>query len=67
MTPDGRPLLGPSDLPGLWLNTGYGGHGVMQSPAGSRRLIAMIASGQIPPDNPFRPDRAFAPGAARPL
>jgi hypothetical protein len=39
----------------------------MQSPAGSRRLIAMITSGQVPADNPFRPDRTFVPGAARPL
>jgi sarcosine oxidase subunit beta len=67
MTPDGRPLIGPSELPGLWLNTGYGGHGVMQSPAGSRRLIDMITSGQITPDHPFRPDRTFAPGSVRPL
>lgn len=67
MTPDGRPLIGPSPVPGLWLNAGYGGHGVMQSPAGSRRLIAMITGVGVPTDNPFRPDRTFAAGAVRPL
>ena len=67
MTPDGRPLIGPSAVPGLWLNTGYGGHGVMQSPAGSQRLIGMITGDRPPTDNPFRPDRAFAEGTVRPL
>lgn len=67
LTPDGRPLIGPSALPGLWLNTGYGGHGVMESPAGSRRLLGLITGGRAPADDPFRPDRAFAAGGHRPL
>ena len=66
LSPDARPLIGPSLLPGLWLNTGYGGHGVMQGVAGSQRLIALITGARANADNPFRPDRTFAAGA-RPL
>jgi sarcosine oxidase subunit beta len=67
MTPDARPLIGPSPLPGLWLNTGYGGHGVMASPGGSALLLALL-TGQRPPDeNPFRPDRSFEGATGRAL
>jgi sarcosine oxidase, subunit beta len=59
MTPDHRPLLGPSGIEGLWINTGYSGHGIMGSPAGSRHLIDVL-TGQIDNDNnPFRIDREF--------
>jgi sarcosine oxidase subunit beta len=67
MTPDARPLIGPAPLPGLWLNTGYGGHGVMASPGGSALLLALI-TGQRPSDeNPFRPDRSFEGATGRAL
>jgi len=57
MTPDHRPLLGPTAVDGLWVNTGYSGHGVMGSPAGSRLLIdALTGMGTL---NPFRLDRPF--------
>jgi len=56
-TPDRRPLLGPTPIPGLAVNTGYSGHGIMGSIGGSRRAIDAI-TGRLPPgDNPFRPDR----------
>ena len=61
MTPDHRPLLGPSDLPGLYLNTGYSGHGIMGGPAGSRRFIDVLIGRTLPEDNAFRPDRTFSP------
>ena len=67
LTPDNKPLIGPSDLPGLWLNTGYGGHGVMQGIAGSARLLKMITGAQPTIDNPFHPARVFATDASRPL
>ncbi len=67
LTPDGRPLIGSSALPGLWLNVGYGGHGVMHGPAGSKRLIAMLTASAPASPNPFHPDRAFAPSGSRPL
>jgi sarcosine oxidase, subunit beta len=59
MTPDRRPLLGPTPVEGLYVNTGYSGRGVMGGPAGSRHLVDVI-TGKIPADeNPFRLDRRF--------
>jgi sarcosine oxidase subunit beta len=57
MTPDHRPLIGESAVEGLWVNTGYSGHGIMGSPAGSRILVDCMTGAQE--DNPFRLDRAF--------
>jgi sarcosine oxidase subunit beta len=56
-TPDRRPLLGPTEIPGLALNTGYSGHGIMGSIGGSRRALDAIYGRLKPEDNPFRPDR----------
>ena len=58
MTPDHRPLIGESEVGGLWVNTGYSGHGIMGSPAGSRILIDCI-TGATGDGNPFRLDRRF--------
>jgi sarcosine oxidase, subunit beta len=56
-TPDHRPLLGPSGVEGVYLSTGYSGHGIMAS-AGASRLVVDAILGRLPPaDNPFRPDR----------
>ena len=44
MTPDHRPLIGETALPGLWVNTGYSGHGIMCSPAAGRILADLITS-----------------------
>jgi sarcosine oxidase subunit beta len=59
MTPDRRPLLGGLPVEGLFVNTGYSGHGVMGSPAGSRIVIDAVTGKLRPEDNPFRPDRPF--------
>jgi sarcosine oxidase subunit beta len=59
MTPDHRPLLGPTPVDGLWVNTGYSGHGVMGSPAGSRLLVDMLTGALPLATNPFALDRAF--------
>ena len=56
-TPDRRPLLGPTSIPGLAANTGYSGHGIMGSIGGSRRAVDAITGKLKPADNPFRPDR----------
>jgi sarcosine oxidase, subunit beta len=56
-TPDRRPLLGPTIIPGLAINTGYSGHGIMGSIGGSRRAVDAITGKLKPADNPFRPDR----------
>jgi glycine/D-amino acid oxidase-like deaminating enzyme len=56
-TPDRRPLLGPTPIPGLAVNTGYSGHGIMGSIGGSRRAVDAITGALGPADNPLRPDR----------
>ena len=44
MTPDGTPLVGPSPIPGLWLNTGHGTLGWTMA-AGSGQLLCDLISG----------------------
>ena len=56
-TPDRRPLLGPTVIPGLAVNTGYSGHGIMGSIGGSRRAVDAITGRLKAQDNPLRPDR----------
>jgi glycine/D-amino acid oxidase-like deaminating enzyme len=63
-TPDHRPLLGPTPMAGLHLNTGYSGHGIMTSPAGSRLVVDLLTGRASQADNPFRVDR---PMVERPL
>lgn len=66
VTPDHKPLIGPArETEGLWLNTGYSGHGIMGSPSGSRRLADLISGKIAAGDNPFHPGR-FAAGAKPP-
>ena len=60
MTPDRRPLIGPTSIEGLFVNTGYSGRGVMGGPAGSRHLVDLITGRVAPEENPFRLDRDFA-------
>ena len=45
MLPDGPPILGPSGLPGLWLNTGHGSTGWAMS-CGSARVVADQMAGR---------------------
>jgi sarcosine oxidase subunit beta len=59
MTPDHRPLIGPApQTAGLYLNTGYSGHGIMGAPAGGR-LLADIVTSQSASANRFSPARRF--------
>ncbi|MGI9146992.1 MAG: NAD(P)/FAD-dependent oxidoreductase [Chloroflexota bacterium] len=58
-TADHRPLLGPSDVPGLVLNVGYSGHGIMASAGGSRLVVETLLGRQPPEANPFRPQRTM--------
>jgi sarcosine oxidase subunit beta len=57
VTPDHRPLIGPApQTDGLFLHTGYSGHGIMGAPAGARLLADIISSlNRVP--NPFSPSR----------
>jgi sarcosine oxidase subunit beta len=59
-TVDHRPLLGPSEVPGLSINTGYSGHGVMGSAGGSRLAVDAMLGRVTAAENPFRVDRPMA-------
>ncbi|HEX2035851.1 MAG TPA: FAD-dependent oxidoreductase [Chloroflexota bacterium] len=58
-TPDHRPLLGATEVEGLWVNSCCSGHGVMGSPAGSRLLVDLLTGRRPGEANPFRLDRHF--------
>jgi sarcosine oxidase subunit beta len=58
MTPDRKPLIGALEE-GLYVNTGYCGHGVMSSAAGARHLADVLTGKVSAEGNPYRPDRAF--------
>jgi sarcosine oxidase subunit beta len=63
MTPDQRPLIGETEVAGLYVNTGYCGHGVMAGPGGAQ-VLAELLNGSVPADrNPFRLDRRFQPAS----
>lgn len=47
MLPDGPPIIGPSGLPGLWLNLGHGSSGWALS-CGSARAVADLLAGVEP-------------------
>lgn len=50
MTPDGTPIIGPTKLPNLFLNTGHGTLGWTMA-CGSGRLIADMVTGRAPEIN----------------
>lgn len=58
MTPDGRPRIGASRVPGLWLNLGHGSNGWTQA-AGAGRLLADLVEGRAPAIDPA----PYAPAA----
>jgi D-amino-acid dehydrogenase len=47
MLPDGPPVIGPSGVPGIWLNLGHGSSGWALS-CGSARVLADLMSGRDP-------------------
>ncbi|MGB3503447.1 MAG: D-amino acid dehydrogenase [Mesorhizobium sp.] len=47
MTPDGTPVIGPTKVQGLYLNTGHGTLGWTMS-SGSARIVADLVSGRKP-------------------
>ena len=58
VSPDHNPLIGPApEVDGLWISSGFSGHGVMATPAAARPLADLI--GETPPlsTNPFALDR----------
>lgn len=61
-TLDLNPLIGVTQVEGLWLNTAYGGHGVMMSAAGARLFIDLLTGKISDAQNPFRVNRNFKVG-----
>jgi glycine/D-amino acid oxidase-like deaminating enzyme len=59
VTQDHRPIIGPTPVTGLYVNTGYSGHGVMAGAGGSAILIDILIGARAQAENPFRPDRRF--------
>jgi len=58
VTPDSSPILGPSPLPGLFLNCGWGTGGFKAIPAGGTLLAHLLAHGSHHPiSRPFDLDR----------
>jgi sarcosine oxidase subunit beta len=56
-TPDHRPYIGETQVRGLFMNSGYSGHGIMGS-AGGSRLLADVMTGKVAgARNPFRLER----------
>jgi D-amino-acid dehydrogenase len=47
MLPDGLPILGPSGIPGVWLNLGHGSSGWALA-CGSARVVADLMQGRDP-------------------
>jgi sarcosine oxidase subunit beta len=45
MTPDAMPIIGPSDVEGFYLITGFSGHGFQHCPAAGRILAELIVRG----------------------
>lgn len=49
LSPDHAPIVGPVDeVPGLFLVSGFMGHGFMMAPAVGKRLARMLATGETP-------------------
>lgn len=48
--PDGLPVVGPSGVPGIWLNTAHGGYGWSLAMGSARYLSQQIAGGPLPVD-----------------
>ena len=66
VTPDHKPIIGPTEVAGLHLNTGYSGHGIMLGPAGGRIAADLLTGRLAPEDNPFSPGRDLR-GREQPL
>jgi sarcosine oxidase subunit beta len=58
MTPDNQPLVGPTDIDGLWLACGFSGHGFMMAPGlGESLACLLLGSSPIVDLSSFSPSR----------
>jgi sarcosine oxidase subunit beta len=66
MSPDAKPLIGAAgEVDGLFVNTGYSGHGVMGAPAGGRMAVDAVLGRLREDENPFSLSRFSKPGGVR--
>lgn len=66
-TPDESPIIDACpEVPGLYLNVGYGGHGVMAAPEGGRLLVELMLGRGAEEARPFRLGRFGEMPATRP-
>jgi glycine/D-amino acid oxidase-like deaminating enzyme len=65
MTPDGRPLLGPSAAEGLWLSVGWSGTGFKSAIPAGGALVRWMTEGRPARAEyaDLRPGRPQAPGS----
>ncbi|MCS7002645.1 MAG: FAD-binding oxidoreductase, partial [Dehalococcoidia bacterium] len=62
LTPDARAYLGPTHIDGLYVASGFSGHGFMHAPYTGRVMAELITRGTSPIDlTALRPER-FATG-----
>jgi sarcosine oxidase, subunit beta len=65
LSPDHAPIVGPVDeVPGLYLSSGFMGHGFMMAPAVGKRLARMLATGETPEPFGAWAHRRFKHGTA---
>lgn len=50
---DHCPVIGPTPVPGLYLNCAYDGHGIMGAPAGGKLLVDLMTGRLAAGENPF--------------
>ncbi|MFC0863968.1 NAD(P)/FAD-dependent oxidoreductase [Sphaerimonospora cavernae] len=48
VTPDGKPLIGATDVPGIFVAGGHGMWGITQGPITGRMLAEQITTGKVP-------------------
>lgn len=66
-TPDNAPLIGPADLPGLFIATGHFRNGILLTPITAEAAVRWLSRGEIDERMaPFSPER-FASRQAAPL
>ena len=57
-TPDNGPIVGPSDVPGLWWATGHWRNGILLAPLTADAIASALSGAEPPPElAPFGPGR----------
>ncbi|MFQ6117031.1 MAG: NAD(P)/FAD-dependent oxidoreductase [Candidatus Bipolaricaulia bacterium] len=61
VTPDARPVIGPVGPDGLWVVTGFSGHGIQLAPAAARMAVEGLLGNPQAIPQAFSPRRFAAP------